>query len=121
MCSQVHLLPVDAHPWFVYEFVLTEFLIHSTELERMQLQGEPGPHLLQVGTRAISEEFITMVPEEDEVTLVVEGDNLTPDEVGVLGEEGGKHTTDALSGHRVKVVHDQLWGVIMGIGAPGMG
>lgn len=50
-----------------------------------------------------------MAPEEDEVTLVVEGDSLAAPERGVLVEERGNHAAHTPAQHRVKILQDQLW------------
>lgn len=76
---------------------------------------------MQVSAGTVRHELIAMIPEEDEVTLVMEGDNLPSVEVGVLGEECYEHTTDALTCHCVEVVHDQLWWVVMTSGASVVG
>ena len=47
-------------------------------------------------------------PEEDVVSLVVEGDRAATLEIGVLVEQGGKHSTHTLAQACVEVVQDQL-------------
>ena len=54
-----------------------------------------------------------MVPEEDEVALVVERDGAPPLEGGVLAEERGKHAADAAAQPRAEVVQDEL-GLVLG-------
>lgn len=47
-------------------------------------------------------------PEEDEVALVVEGDDAAPAEGRVLAEEGGEHPSDSVAETGVEVVEDEL-------------
>ena len=47
-------------------------------------------------------------PEEDVVSLVVEGDRTAALEIGVLVEQGGKHASHTLAQTSVEVVQDQL-------------
>jgi hypothetical protein len=87
----------------------------------MELKGESRPALLKVGSRAVSLEFVPVVPEEDKVSLVMEGENLAAVEVGTLREHGSKHAADAVPGHCVEVVEDQLWVVVMACGTTVVG
>ena len=50
-----------------------------------------------------------MMSEEDEISLIVKCDNSARCELGSLREERGKHATDAMAKHCVKVVKDKLW------------
>lgn len=53
-----------------------------------------------------------MVPEEDEVSLVVEGDHPSSSELGVLREERGEQPAHSHAYLRVEVVEDQLRDVL---------
>lgn len=53
-----------------------------------------------------------MEPEEDEVSLVVEGGHLSTHELGVLWEERSEEPSDAVAQARGEVVEDHLWGVL---------
>ena len=49
-----------------------------------------------------------MVPEKDEVTLIMPSDNSPLLELRVLREQRGDHAADARPQLRVEVVHDEL-------------
>jgi len=51
-------------------------------------------------------------PEKYEVSLVVEGRNLPTHKLGVVWEEGGEQTADAVAQARAEVVQDHLRGVL---------
>ena len=50
-----------------------------------------------------------MKSEEDEVSLVVEGDHLSSTELRVVGEQGGKHPSNGVTQSSREVVKDHLW------------
>ena len=50
-------------------------------------------------------------PEKHKVSLVVEGRDLPPHKLGVVWEEGGEHTADAVTQAGAEVVQDHLGGV----------
>lgn len=50
-------------------------------------------------------------PEENEVSLVVEGDSSPSLEVWILAEDGGKHAPQSVTQSGAKVVQNQLWSV----------
>ena len=52
-----------------------------------------------------------MVPEEDEVPLVVEGDHPSAPELWVMGEEGSKHAPHCVAQTSGQVVQNNLWNV----------
>lgn len=52
-----------------------------------------------------------MKPEKYEVSLVVEGRDLPTHKLGVMWEEGGEQTTDAVAQACAEVVQDHLRGV----------
>ena len=111
--SEVHLLAINSHAGFVYEFVFSELRIQSTKLQAVQLQSESRPTLLQVCSLTIRCEFVPMMAEEDEITLIVHGDNSAAMEVRCLWEHSGKHATDTMTSHRIEVVEDKFWRVIV--------
>ena len=74
----------------------------------MQLQSEAGSYLLQACPRTVFVELVAVVAEENEVSLVVHGDDSTSLQVGHLREQRGQHASDSVSKHRVEVVHDQF-------------
>ena len=51
---------------------------------------------------------VDCIPEEDEVTLVVEGHGPAAIEIGVLAEQRGEHAADAVAKRCVEIVQDQL-------------
>ncbi len=55
-----------------------------------------------------------MVPEKNEVSLVVEGDDSSAFELRVLGEEGGKEPADLDTDFGVKVVENEFRDVLTG-------
>jgi hypothetical protein len=60
------------------------FFVKGPDLKAVQLQSESRAHLLQVGTRAIFVELVPVVPEKDEVSLVVHRDHAAGLEVRLL-------------------------------------
>lgn len=50
-----------------------------------------------------------MESEKDEVSLVVEGGNLSTQKLRVLWEESGKHSADAVTQTSCEVVQNHLW------------
>ena len=50
-----------------------------------------------------------MSPEKDEVTLVVQSSDLTTLELGNMGEERSKHSSNGMAKTSVEVVEDQFW------------
>ena len=52
------------------------------------------------------------MPEKYEISLVVEGDNSTFLELGVLGKESSYHPSHSGSQHSVEVVENQLWSYV---------
>ena len=111
--SEVHLLAINSHAGLVYEFVFSELRIQSSKLQAVQFQCESRPTLLQVCSLAIWCEFIPMMAEEDEVTLIVDGDNSAAMEVRCLREHSCKHATDTMASHRIEVIEDKFWRVIV--------
>lgn len=101
----VHLVPL------VNPLVFAKFGVEGALLEGAQLEGEPWPQLLDSHLLLILEN-IPVEAEEDEVTLVVEGGHLAADELGVVGEEGCKEATDAVTQTRGEVVEDHLGGML---------
>lgn len=59
-----------------------------------------------------------MEPEKNEVSLVVEGDHLSAHKLWVLGEEGGKESSDAVTQTSGEVVQNHLWIMFRWIFAP---
>lgn len=52
-----------------------------------------------------------MEPEKDEVSLVVEGGDLSTHKLGVLWKESSEQPADAVAQTCGEVVEDHLWGV----------
>ena len=77
-------------------------VLHPPELER-----ELGPELLQPRL-LLALEDVAVVTEEDEVALVVEGDDATTLEVGNLVQQTAEHAAHAVAQARVEVVEDHL-------------
>ena len=84
----------------------------------MQFQSKPGPAFLQIGSLSVLGELVPVVAEEDKVALVVHCDHTAAVEVRRLREQGGEHAADAVAGHGIEVVQDELGGVVVGGGAP---
>ena len=53
-----------------------------------------------------------MVSKEDEVSLVVEGDDSSPLELGDLGKPGGQQSRHAVPESSREVVENHLWSVL---------
>lgn len=85
----------------------------------MQFERESRPAFLEVGTTPVRQELIPVVPEEDEVSLVVECHHFAPVEVRFLGEEARKHSAHSVSHLCVEVVQDQLGVVVRGVSVVG--
>lgn len=50
-----------------------------------------------------------MESKKDEVSLVVEGGNLSTHKLGVLWKESSEHATNAVAQARGEVIKDHLW------------
>ena len=107
--SDEKLLAIDSVPRLVDELVLSLLLIQGAKLERVQLQSEPGTDFFEGSLRTILVKLVSMLSEEDKVSLIVQCDDSTRLQVRHLGEERCEHATNPVTEHRVKVVHDQLW------------
>lgn len=107
------MLSVDTHSRFVDELILSKLRVQSTKLKGVKFESEARAAFLEVGTRSIFGKLITMMSEENEITLVVECEDLATSEGGVLREESGYHAAYAMTCHGVEVVENQLWVVIM--------
>ena len=59
---------------------------------------------------------LPMMPEEDVIALVVEGDHAAAMELRVVREEGGEHAAYRVAQARVEVVQDHLGLVRCGVG-----
>ena len=91
--------------------IISKLAVKRPLLVGSQLEGEPGPHLLQPHLlRAL--EVVLVVPEEDVVPLVVEGGHSLPGELRLVVEERGKHPGDAVAEPRAEVVEDHLGPVL---------
>lgn len=74
----------------------------------MKLKGEPRADFGQVGPCAVGVELVTVMAEEDEVSLVVPGADSSLLELRVLRKQTGDHSAEARTQHSIKVVHYQL-------------
>ena len=54
-------------------------------------------------------ELVSMVSEEDEISLIVKCDYSARSEFRSLWEQRGKHAANAMTKHCVEVVEDELW------------
>lgn len=86
MRSEEELFPVDSILWLVNELELSVLSIERAELQRVQFQSETGTHLLKVGAAAVIIELVAVLPEKDEVALVVHRDDSARREVRDLRE-----------------------------------
>lgn len=53
-------------------------------------------------------EDVSMMPEEDKVSLVVEGNNSSASKLRLLGEEGCQKSTNSNSNFGVKIIQDKF-------------
>ena len=75
----------------------------------MKLKSHSRSDFFECAGLAILSELVPMVAEEDKITLVVQSDDTPSLEVRHLWEKCCKHSADAVTKHRVEVVHDKLW------------
>lgn len=61
-----------------------------------------------------------MESEKDEVSLVVEGGDLSTHKLGVLRKESGQQSADAVAQTCGEVVEDHLWRVLCGLFTPSL-
>lgn len=80
------------------------------------MQGESGSDLLHVDSFVALCEDVTMVSEEDEVSLVVEGHYSSSFELGILWEQRGKESSDFDTDFGVKVIEYEFGYVLGGNG-----
>ncbi len=78
------------------------------------MESESGAYFLHVDSFVAFGENVSMVPEENEVSLVVEGDDSSAFELRVLGEEGGEEPADLDTDFGVKVVENEFGDVLTG-------
>ena len=70
----------------------------------MQFKSESRANFLKIRARAVFVKFIPVVSEKYKVSLVVQGNNTTGLQMGILREQTGKHPTHTVAKHRIKVV-----------------
>ena len=75
----------------------------------MKFECKPGSHFLESRPSSISIELIPMVPEEDEVSLVVPGDHSPLLQLGILRKQRSNHSADPGTQHGIGIVEDELW------------
>ena len=84
--SQEELFTIHTISRFVNELILSLFLVKCTKLQCVKLQSELRTYFFDCTCLTILCKLVTMVAEEDEVSLVVQGDYATCLQVGNLGE-----------------------------------
>ncbi len=64
---------------------------------------------MEFGLGSVFVKDVAVLSEEDEISLVVEGDNPTAHELRPLRKQRCQHPTHTVSQPRVEVVEDHLW------------
>jgi len=59
-------------------------------------------------------EYISVVPHEDIITLIVEGHDASTPELGILMEKGRELPPDTMTQTSVETIQDELWAVVSG-------
>jgi hypothetical protein len=57
-------------------------------------------------------EDVAMLTDKDVVTLIMESDHTTTNELWIVWKQGREHTTNGMPQSRAEVVEDQLWDMI---------
>ena len=91
--------------------VLKLDLVTDSVLKASQTQGELRPKLLESHPLLVFEN-VTVAPEEDEVTLVVQRDNLAGLELGLLREQGLEQPASGFAQPRAEVVQNEFRDVV---------
>ena len=104
--SKVHLFAIYSHARFVYELILTEFAVKGAQLQRLQFKSETRATLLEVSSRTILIEFITMMSKENEISLIMKSDHTASNKIGRLREKSSQHSSYSVTSHRVKIIQD---------------
>jgi len=82
----------------------------------MKFERETRADLLQVRSGAILIELVSVMANEYEVSLVVEGHYSSLFKLRVLREQTCNHATDSVSEHRIEVIKNQLRGDLLHVG-----
>jgi len=70
----------------------------------VKLKSETGADFLKVCPGPVVIELVSVVSEEDKVSLIVKGNNPTFLQLRVLGEQTGNHSAHPGSQHGVEVI-----------------
>mmetsp|Transcript_30559 Transcript_30559/g.49042 ORF Transcript_30559/g.49042 Transcript_30559/m.49042 type:complete len:142 (+) Transcript_30559:108-533(+) len=107
--SKKESFPAGIHfPPLVYPFVLPRLCIKRPLHEPSQLQRERRAKLLQVGFfRPVK--YVSMVPEEYKIPLIVKCRNSAPLEVWPGSKQRTQHPRNTLAKPSAKVVKNDLW------------
>ena len=92
--------------YLVYPFILSEFRVKGSFLQRPELESETRTEFLQTAALVVFAELVAVVSHEDEVTLVVEGHHATTLKLRVVREESLKHSTHRQAQSGVKIVEN---------------
>lgn len=112
--SQEELLAAAVHLAFVDPLQLARLGVEGALLQPAELQGEAGPQLLQPAL-LLAVEDVAVVPHEDVVPLVMEGDHPAAAETRLLVEEAAEHAADPQPQPGAEVVHHDLGLVVGGL------
>ena len=107
--SDKELLAIDTISRLVDELIFALLFIESAQLQAVQLECESGANFSQSCLCAIFVEFVSVLAEENEISLIMQGDHSSSREVWHLWEESSQHASDSVAKHRVEVVHDKFW------------
>lgn len=81
--SHEETLSADLQIWTPHELVVCLLLIESAQMHEPQLPCEPGTDLLQPDSCCLTivPEYVSIMAEENEITLIVECDTSSPFEI----------------------------------------
>mmetsp|Transcript_2214 Transcript_2214/g.4967 ORF Transcript_2214/g.4967 Transcript_2214/m.4967 type:complete len:246 (-) Transcript_2214:513-1250(-) len=96
----------------VLPFIFAVLRIERAELQRLELEREARAKLLQahghVALARIVLKDVAVVPEKDEIALVVHRDYLPPLELRVVREQAREHAAEPMAQPGGEIVQDQL-------------
>ena len=92
--------------YLVYPFILSEFRVKGSFLQRPELESETRTEFLQTAALVVFAELVAVVSHEDKVTLVVEGHHATTLKLRVVRKESLEHSTHRQAQSGVKIVEN---------------
>ena len=111
--SQINSLPINIHIILGLKLQALNFLL-ITSINLLNLKRKSGSNFLHIYPLVFISKNVSMMTEEDEVSLVVESYHTTAFELGVLREQGGEETAYLYAYFGVEVVQDHLGDVLTG-------